>query len=61
MGKRKNLPLIENVTVTDVAAEGNALARVDNMVIFMPFGSPGDVVDVQIVKKRKQHALGRIV
>ncbi|MBP5171195.1 MAG: 23S rRNA (uracil(1939)-C(5))-methyltransferase RlmD [Bacteroidales bacterium] len=53
--------MIENVTVTDVAAEGNALARVDNMVIFMPFGAPGDVVDVQIVKKRKQHALGRIV
>jgi len=61
LGKKKSLPLLENVTVTDVAAEGKALARVDNMVIFMPFAAPGDVVDVQIIKKRKQHALGRVV
>ena len=51
--KKKQLPLLENITITDVAAEGKALARVDDMVIFIPFVIPGDVVDVQITKKRK--------
>ena len=35
--KKKQLPLLENITITDVAAEGKALARVDDMVIFIPF------------------------
>ena len=45
----------------DVAAEGNALARHDDMVVFVPYGAPGDVVDVQITKKRHSYAEGRIV
>ena len=45
----------------DVAAEGNALARHDEMVVFVPYGAPGDVVDVQITKKRHSYAEGRIV
>lgn len=59
--KKKELPLLENVEITAVAAEGKALARIDNMVVFVPFGAPGDVVDVQVLKKRKQHVEGRIV
>jgi len=59
--KRKPYPLLEGVTITDVAAEGNALARVDDMVVFVPYGAPGDVVDIQITKKRKSYAEGRIV
>ena len=58
--KRKPYPLIEGVEISGVAAEGNALARVDDMVVFMPYGAPGDVVDVQITKKRKSYAEGRI-
>lgn len=58
--KKKSLPLIENLTITDVAAEGNALGRYDDMVVFVPFAAPGDVVDVQIEKKRKSYATGRI-
>ena len=61
MGRKKPFPVLENVEITAVAAEGKALARVNNMVVFVPYGAPGDVVDVQIVKKRKQHAEGRIV
>ncbi len=45
----------------DVAAEGNALARHDDMVVFVPYGAPGDVVDVQITKKRHSYTEGRIV
>ena len=59
--KRKPYPLIEGLKITDVAAEGNALGRHDDMVVFVPYGAPGDVVDVQITKKRKSYAEGRIV
>ena len=41
--KRKEFPILENITITDVAAEGKALARVDDMVVFVPFVVPGDV------------------
>ncbi len=58
--KRKPLPVLEAVTITDVAAEGNALARVDDMVVFIPFGAPGDVADIKIDKKKKSYAEGHI-
>lgn len=59
--KRKPLPTLENIEITDVAAEGNALARVDDMVVFVPFGAPGDVVDIKLDKKKKSFAEGHIV
>jgi len=59
--KRKELPVIEGVRIHDVAAEGNAVARVDEMVVFIPFGAPGDVVDVKLTKKKKSYAEGQIV
>ncbi|MCI6551232.1 MAG: 23S rRNA (uracil-5-)-methyltransferase RumA, partial [Prevotella sp.] len=49
--KRKPLPILENVTITDVAAEGKALARVNDMVVFVPFAVPGDIVDLQVRRK----------
>lgn len=58
--KRKELPVLESVTITDVAAEGNALARVNDMVVFVPYGAPGDVVDIKVTKKKKNYAEGRI-
>lgn len=58
--KRKELPLLHDVAITDVAAEGNALGRVDDMVVFVPFGAPGDRVDIQVEKKKKSYAQGRI-
>jgi len=61
--KRKDLPVLENFKITDIAAEGNAMghADVDGMVVFVPFGAPGDVVDVKLDKKRKSYAMGHIV
>ena len=35
--KKKELPILEKITITDVAAEGKALARIDDMVVFVPF------------------------
>ena len=46
--KKKELPLLEKVTITDVAAEGKAVAKVNDLVIFVPYVVPGDVVDLQI-------------
>ena len=54
--KRKPLPLIPQVTITDVAAEGKALARVGDMVVFVPYVVPGDVVDLQLTRKKHSYA-----
>ena len=59
MRKKKELPVINDVVVTDISAEGNAVGRSDNLVIFMPLAVPGDVVDVKITRKRKNYAEGR--
>lgn len=48
------MPVLEGITITAVAAEGKALARVDDKVVFVPFVVPGDVVDLQV--KRKKHS-----
>lgn len=58
--KRKELPVLEDVRITGVAAEGNALARVNDMVVFIPYGAPGDVADVRLTRKRSSYAEGRI-
>ncbi|MBQ9193061.1 MAG: 23S rRNA (uracil(1939)-C(5))-methyltransferase RlmD [Bacteroidales bacterium] len=55
--KRTDLKL-ENVTIEAVAAEGKALARVDGMVVFVDFAVPGDVVDIQVYKKKKNYMEG---
>ena len=54
--KRKELPLLENIEITDVAAEGKALVRVDDLVVFVPFVVPGDVVDLQLTRKKHSYA-----
>ena len=59
--KKKPLPLLENVTITDVAAEGKSLVRVDDLVVFVPFCVPGDVVDLQIRRKKHSYAEAEVV
>lgn len=58
--KRKELPLLQNIHITDVAAEGNAIARVDNLVVFIPYGAPGDIADVKLDRKKHSYAEGHI-
>lgn len=52
--KKKALPILENITITDFAAEGKCVARVNDMVVFVPWAVPGDVVDLQV--RRKKHS-----
>ena len=59
--KRKALPLLEGVTIEAVAAEGKALVRVDDLVVFVPFVVPGDVVDLQVTKKKHSYAEAEVV
>lgn len=54
--KKKELPLLEKIEITGVAAEGKALARVNDLVVFVPYVVPGDVVDLQVRRKKHSYA-----
>jgi 23S rRNA (uracil1939-C5)-methyltransferase len=58
---RKKLPLVERIEITDIGARGKAIARIDNFVTFVPNGLPGDVVDLQITRRRKSYQEGKVV
>ena len=59
--KRKQLPLLEAVEITDVAAEGKSLVRINDLVVFVPFVIPGDVVDLQLTRKKHSYAEAEVV
>ncbi len=58
--KKKNLPLLKDITITGIAAEGKALTRVDDMVVFVPYCVPGDIVDLQVTKKKHSFMEARV-
>ena len=53
--------ILENIVVKTMAAEGKCLARVDNLVIFLEGGAPGDTVDVMLTKIKSSFLEGRVV
>lgn len=59
--KKKSLPILENIQITDCAAEGKSLARVNDMVVFVPFCVPGDIVDLQVRKKRHSYMEAEVI
>ena len=58
MGRRKKLPILENIEIIDAGAEGKAIAKHNDMVIFVQRVVPGDIVDIQVSKKRKSYMEG---
>lgn len=58
--KKKEHPLLENITIEGLASEGKALTHVDGKVLFVPFAAPGDVCDIQVVKKKSSFMEGKI-
>lgn len=58
--KMKKQIILENVEIADVAAEGKALARIDDMVVFTQYAVPGDVVDIVVTKKKHSYMEGRV-
>lgn len=61
MRKNKSITILENITITDYAAEGKSLVRHDGKVLFVSGAVPGDIVDIQIVKNKKDWAEGRAI
>lgn len=59
--KKKPYPILENITITDVAAEGKCLVRINDLVVFVPFCVPGDIVDLQIRRKKHSYAEAEVV
>lgn len=59
--KNKQLPLFQEIEITGVAAEGKAIAKIDNMIIFTQYAVPGDIVDIQITRKKNSYMEGRVV
>lgn len=51
-------PIFENITIEGIAAEGKAIARVDDKVIFVPGVAPGDVVDIRVTRKKRSFMEG---
>ncbi len=60
MAKKKNLPYLENIEITGIAAEGKALTRVNDCVVFVPYCVPGDIVNLQITKKKHNFMEARV-
>lgn len=62
MGRKKKERLIlENVLIEEVAAEGNAIARVDGKILFVPQAVPGDVADICVTRSKKNYMEGYLV
>jgi len=58
VGRKKRLPVYEEVPILDIGAEGKSIARVDNQVVFVTKALPGDVVDIKITRKKKSYMEG---
>ena len=58
--RRGELPVIENLEITALAAEGKSLGHWNDVVVFVPMTVPGDVVDVRIRSKRRRYMEGTV-
>src|SRR5690606_41434075 len=62
MSRKNNKPFFDQVEVIDAGAKGKGIAKApDGRVIFIPYAVPGDVVGVQVLKKRKAYFEGKVV
>lgn len=59
--RKKEHPILQGVLIENLAAEGKALAHVDGQVLFVPFAMPGDICDIQVVKKKRNFLEGKIL
>ena len=61
MRKQNKRITVENIAITDYAAQGKAIARLDGKVIFTEGAVPGDVVDLLLTKNKKDFAEARVL
>jgi 23S rRNA (uracil1939-C5)-methyltransferase len=57
---KKPHPLLEKIMITDIAAEGKSIARVNDIIVFTSHVVPGDVVDLQVTKKKSNFMEARV-
>jgi 23S rRNA (uracil1939-C5)-methyltransferase len=55
VGRKKKKQFYQNVRIEDIGSEGKAIARVGEMVVFTKMAAPGDIVDLQVIRKRKKY------
>ncbi len=55
MRKKQKNPFYEKVLINDIAADGKSIARVNDMVVFTKLVVPGDIADLQVIKKKKRY------
>ena len=60
MARNKKKPHYKEVLVEDIGAEGKSLVRVGDLVVFTQLVVPGDIVDIQVTKKRKKYQEGKV-
>lgn len=59
--KTKTRLILEQVEILEAGSEGNCIAKVDDLVVFVPFVVPGDVVDLEVYRKKKNFAQAKAV
>lgn len=60
VGRKKQKPFFESIRIEDIGSEGKAIARAGEMVVFTTYAVPGDIVDLQVTKKRSKYAEANI-
>ncbi len=59
--KEKKLTVFKDVEIIDAGAKGKAVAKINEKVVFVNYAAPGDIVDLQITKNRKNFMQGKII
>jgi len=53
--------IVTSIEISHAAAEGMCIARHEQKVVFVPFAAPGDIVDLQIIKRKRSYFEGKIL
>ena len=61
MGRSANNLVFENVAIIDIAEEGKGVGKANDFVLFVDKAVPGDVVDVQVYRKKKNFGEAKII
>ena len=55
MTRKRKKPIYERYRIEDIGSEGKALVKINDMVVFTRHAIPGDIVDLQVIRKRKNY------
>lgn len=58
---RRSLPIYRDIMIEGIASEGKAITRIEDIVVFVPYCVPGDVVDLQVTKKKHSFMEARVI